>query len=228
MSSEENPASGPPDPTPLTDPPEAEEAPDPEERAQPFAVFPDADSFNSRVSRETRKKLRELGIESPEQLQHLREEHARLQEEAEKQRQAQMSELEREREARAQFEKEAQDAASSAEQSELKAYLYEVFAEKGIRNFDYALWEVVHRLEDLEPDEELDEHEFLDELMADPVKRVALGLESTKPVGANTTDSSKGPQPKPAGGGSQEPNDAFAKSQQDFKQDLQNKYGFSF
>lgn len=215
------------DPQAPIDPPAPEaEKPAP---AAPFAVFPDADSFNSRVSRETRKQLRELGIESPDELKKLREEHQRLQEEAEKQRQAQMSEIEREREARQKFEREAADAMSSAEQAELKAHLYEVFAEKGIRNFDYALWEVTHKLAELEDDEQLDEYAFLDEIMEDPSKRVALGLEvANKAVGAHTTDDSKGPQPRPPGGGTEPPKDAFAKDSQEFKEELQRKYGFSF
>lgn len=211
----QNPAA--PDPQPPAPPPA--DPPDPE----PFAVFKTSDDLNKRLAQAARSQLREMGFEDPNALKDIVAEHKKLQDEAEKQRQAQMSELEREREQRQALERQAEEAMSAAEAAELRAHLYSVFAEKGVRNFDYALWEVSSKLEGLGEDEELDERAYLDELLADPVKAAALGIASVSTQGVTTTVDDKGPQAKPPGGGTQGDKDVFSMTPEQFRKHLEGR-----
>jgi len=216
-------------PAPIGDQPPAPAPPPPP--AQPFAVFQTNEAFNERVSRETRKQLRELGVEDPGKLKEILTRNQELEAEAEKQRQAQMTELEREREQRAQYERQANAAAARAAEAERKAELYDVFAEKGVRNFDYAYFELTRRLSKVAEGETFDPGSYVDELLGDQVKRAALmGADPAAPAaparGVTTTPTGRETPAPPAGGGAVPPADAFEMSRDAFQSDLEKRFGF--
>lgn len=160
------PAPGAPAPAPPTPPTPGE----------PFAVFPDAESFQKRIEREARKRLKDLGIDDPEQAKVRLDAAAALEKQAEEAKRAQMSEVERLRGDLAEKERAASGAMSRAEEAEMRAHLYRVFAEKGVRNFDYGYFAIERKLASMPDDETLDERAFLDELAKDPSQAVALGI----------------------------------------------------
>ena len=156
--------------------PTPQEAPAPAEPSQPYATFPDAESFQKRVEREARKHLKEIGITDPAEVKSILEEHAKLKEAAEEQKRAQMSELER-MQADLQAAKEAREQAElQYEDMRVRNHLASVFAKKGVRNFDYGFFLINKKLEGMGDEDVLDEEEFIDELAQDPSTRAALGI----------------------------------------------------
>ena len=212
--------------TPPVDAPPADKTP--EAPAQPFAVFPDQASFDARIQRASRAKLREMGVESPEQLKEMQDTIAKLQSEAEERRQAEMSELEREREQRIDFEQKAKAAEEAAEEANYKAYLYTVFANKGVRNFEYAEYECMRKAASVGEDDTWDPEQFVDELLADESKSQALGIPvEVKTRGATDTDKQRDPAPRAPGSNGQTGPAVNEMSKEQFNHHLQNKYGFS-
>lgn len=201
---------------------------------QPFAVFESSDAFNKRMEREARKILKDAGIEGdPAAVKAAMDELAKLKAAQEEERKKQMSEADRLREERATFENQAKASMSRAEEAELKAHLYQVFAEKGIKNFDYALYKVTHKLGTLGENEELDERAFLDELLANATESAALGVAAAAAAapaktGATTTDPSKTTAVAPPAGGQGQPQtDPFTMKKDEFNADLQRRFGFT-
>ena len=201
---------------------------------QPFAVFDSSDAFNKRMEREARRILKEQGIEDPAAVKQMLDDYAKIKAAQEEERKKQMTEVDRMREERNQFETSSKEAMSRAEEAELKAHLFQVFAEKGIRNFDYAFYKVSSKLAGLGETEELDERAYLDELLANETEKAALGLAApaapAQPVqrqGVTTTDPAKGPTAPPAGGNPPPPADAFSMKKDDFNADLQKRFGFT-
>lgn len=199
-----------------------------------FAVFPDADTFNKRMEREAKRILKEQGIEDPAAVRTQLAEYTALKAAQEEERKKQMTEVDRMREERNTFEAGQNKAITRAEEAELRAHLYQVFAEKGIKNFDYAFWAVTNKLATLGDAEELDERLFLDEMLKDASHQAALGVAAAAAptvtparVPVTNTDPSKGPVAPPAGGTPPVPGDAFAKTRGDFAADLQNRLGFT-
>jgi hypothetical protein len=199
---------------------------------QPFAVFENSDAFNKRMEREAKKLLRDAGLpDDTASVKAQLDELAKLKAAQEEERKKQMTEADRLREERSQFEAQAKGAMSRAEEAELRAHLYQVFAEKGIKNFDYAFWAVTNKLSSLGETEELDERAFLDELLAS--QGAALGVVSAAAPTAPTqrpltnTDPAKGPVAPPAGGTPPPPADAFAQTKDQFNSDLQKRFGFT-
>lgn len=171
-----------------TDTPEVEDTAAPEPsgdtpaasttEAQPFATFPDADSFRKRVEREARKHLRELGITDPAEVKSILAEHAQLKEAAQEAERAKMGEIER-LQADLQAAKEAREAAElQAEELRVKQHLTSVFARNGVTNHDYAMWRFQTKLAEMDEDEELDEDAFIAELAQDATTRAALGMKA--------------------------------------------------
>jgi hypothetical protein len=192
--SDEAPATGTPAVPPATPP--------------PYAVFPDAESFQKRVEREARKALKELGVEDPAAIKSALQEYETLKAAAEESRRAQMSEVERLRADLAAREAQAQEAMSVAEEAKLRAHLYQVFSKKGITNHDYGFWLITNKLASLPDDAEpLDEEVFLEEYAKDPAMRAALGMatpvqEAPAPqmgVRPATTSPVTSPAPQPPG-----------------------------
>lgn len=179
MPSEEKPVTGSVSAAPTSAPatPAAPAAPAPE----PYAVFPDAESFQKRVEREARKALRELGVDDPAAIKSMLAEYGTLKNAAEEARRAQMTEVERLKTDLAAKEAQAAEAMSTAEEAKLRAHLYQVFARRGIRNFDYGFWLITSKLAGMPDDAEpLDEEAFLEASAADPATRAALGIASAE------------------------------------------------
>jgi hypothetical protein len=173
-----NSVAAPEQPAPVEQPP-AGAPPEPPEQppTEPYATFPDAESFQKRVEREARKTLKDMGITDPAQVKSILEEHASLKTAAEEAERAKMSEIER-------LQADLQTSKSRTEEIELqyeelrvRNHLSSVFAKKGIRNFDYGFFLINKKLDELGEDDELDEEAFLDELAQDPTARAALGME---------------------------------------------------
>lgn len=144
--------------------------------ADPFAVFPDAESFNKRLERERKKFLKDLGYDDEAQAKADREALQKMRTEEEERRKATMSEVDRAKSEAAEAKKTAEAAQALAEENRVRSHLYMVFAEKGIRNFKYAFWKVMDRLETVPEGQELDERAYLDELLKDPSEQAALGV----------------------------------------------------
>jgi hypothetical protein len=197
----------------------------------PFAVFPDADTFTKRMEREAKRILKEQGIEDPAAVKAQLDEYTKLKAAQEEQRKQQLSEVERMREERNAFEAAQAKAMGRAEEAELRAHLYKVFAETGIRNFEYAFWAVTNKLGSLGETEELDERAWLAEQLKDPTQAAAYGYaaaQAPRQVPLTNTDPSKGPVAPPAGGQpSGQPGDAFGLNKDQFAADLQKRYGFT-
>lgn len=202
--------------------------------AQPFATFPDAESFKKRVEREARSMLKESGLTEtdPVKLKAIVDAHAKAIADQAAADEAKKSEIQRAAEAKAKAESEAAEAMSRAEEAQMKAHLYKVFAENGVKNFDYAFYSVTAKLAQLKDNEELDEVAFLKGLMADPTQAAALGVVAApagKVEGVSNTGVGGQPEspPKPAGGGDAKPADAFAQTSEQFKAATAAKYGFT-
>lgn len=203
----------------------------------PFAVFPDAESFNKRVAQATRAALKEAGITEtdPAKLKLIVDEHAKQAQTAAEAERARMSEVDRLKADNAKLEAEKAAAMSSAEEEKMRAHVLRVCAQKGITNPDYAFFAIASKLNGMKDTEELDESVFLDELMKDDKHKAALGMAG--PVitvqGANTTQPGGGGTPPgvtPAGGGGTQAGgggeDLMALKRDDFNANLQKRFGW--
>lgn len=144
---------------------------------QPFATFPDAESFQKRVDREAKKALRELGIEDPQALKSILAEHESFKKAAEEAKRAQMSEVERLKADLDAKERLAQEAMSAAEEARFDAHIYRMCVKKGIRNHEYAKWMIANELSRLPEDGQLDEEAYFETALSDATTRAALGVE---------------------------------------------------
>jgi len=210
----------------------AEEAVKTAAAQQPFASFPDADSFKKRVEREARSLLKEAGLTEtdPAKLKAIVDAHAKAQADAAAAEEAKKSEIQRAAEAAAKAQAEAQAAMSAKEEAEMKAHLYRVCAEQGVKNLDYAFFAVSTKLAQLKDNEELDEVAFIQGLMKDPTQSAALGIAAAAKVeGATTTQQGAGPDPKPGSpaGDPAKPVDVFQQTPEQFKAGVTAKYGFT-
>ena len=162
---------------PATPPANATPDAPPPAAPQPYAVFPDAESFQKRVERESRKALKDLGVDDPAAIKTMLAEYGKMQAAAEEAKRQQMTEVDRLRADLATHQAKALEASSAAEEAKLRAHLYQVFSRKGVQNFDYGFWLVTNKLAGLADDAEpLDEEAFLDTMASDPATRAALGI----------------------------------------------------
>lgn len=180
-------------------------APTPAPAPEPFAVFPTSEDFQKRVERETRKALKALGIDDPDQVRSVLEDAAKARQAAEDAKKAQMSEADRLRAEKAEAEAKASSAMSAAEEAKMRAHCYRIFAEKGVRNFEYAFFAVTSKLAAMGDDEELDVAAHLDGLAKDPTQAIALGIAAPAAPApappappAQTTPRAPGAPPPPA------------------------------
>ena len=178
---------------PVAPPPAAPAAP-----AAPFAVFPDSASFNARLDRETRTRLKEMGVEDPEQVKTLLAEHTALKAEAEKKRLENLSELEREKEARTKAENELAAERTRAANAAMETQLFKLYAEHGVKNYDFATFAISQARAKVPDPSKFDAAEFLKTLKEDPAQAAALGLVGVTSVGASTTEATKDTPPKGA------------------------------
>jgi hypothetical protein len=190
-------------------------------------VFPDSGSFNDRMDREARARLKAMGIEDPEAVKTILAEHASMKADAEKKRQESMSELEREKEARAKAERERDAANAAAASAQNNATLGTICAEEGIRNVDYARF-VVDQARAKAPDPaKFDPREVLTKLKADASGAAALGIASAVPgVPATTTTPGKD-QPPPAGNPPPSVKPVKDMSPQEFREHVEKTTGYT-
>ena len=147
----------------------------------PYAVFPDADSFQKRVDREARKALKDLGVNDPAEVRAMLSEFSELKAQQAEAERAKMTEIERLQADLAEAREAADDAEAAFDQMEIKTHLAGVFAEHGIRNYDYAYFIVEQKLDSMDDDEVLDEVAFVEHLCNDPASRAALGFDGGVP-----------------------------------------------
>lgn len=166
--------------------------------AAPFAVFPDSTSFNARVDREARVRLKELGIEDPDAVKTILAEHQALKAESEKRRQESLSELEREREARTKAETELAAERAKAENAQSQAQMFKLFAEHGVKNYDFAMFAIQRARATSADPAKFDASAFLTAMKADPSNAAALGLVTVATTGVTTTTEDKDTPPKGA------------------------------
>lgn len=182
------------------------------------------------MDREHSKRLQQLGFKDAKHAKEVREQHEKMQAEAEQRRQEQMSELEREREQRQQYEEASKREAARAEEAETKARLYGMFATQGVRNMDYAQFRFAQKRAALAEGETLDEMSYLEELMGDPGTKAALTVGGSEPTPAvrpaTTTEPTRDVPPPPPGGAQPPATSAFAQSREDFQKSLAQKYNF--
>lgn len=217
------PTTGPPAVAPAAPPP-----------AEPFAVFPDSEAFKKRIDRELRSALKDLGFADVEEAKRVREEHVAQGKAAEEAKRAQMTEIERLRADLGDRDRRLAEEMAAREQAQMNAHLNEVFAEKGIKNRDYARFQIVNKLASMNDDEVLDERAFLDALATDPQQAVALGLAAPpsteqprvpRLVGPTTSPGVHPgvPPAPPAGGGGPKVPTAFDKSPEEFRREMQRR-----
>lgn len=206
------PAAGPP-PVPVASPPGAAAPPaaaPPAAPGTPYAVFPTAEAFNDRVGRAARSTAQsELGMPL-DQAKVALEAWNKQQDAAKKAADAELSELERERAARTEAEAKVTAAEETAAEARLDAHVLQLCNERGIRDWQYAKFRITRKLDELPETEELDEAKFLDDLVADPQARVALGVgvAPAAPTPATTTPAGGAPPGTPGGPPGQVPPNA--------------------
>ena len=225
--------------TPPVDP-AATGAPEPPAPAVPAPAVPPTDpavettismpkdAFEKRLEQARRaavaNALKEHGFESPEALKTFQADAAKRAQEAEEAKRAEMTELEQAKtdlaaqaELTAAAELKVTAAEEAAEASRIEAHVSGLLAERGIKNSDYAFFKIEQALSLLpDADAELDEVKLLDDLLADPVERVALGIAADpKAKPAQTADPKSGPDPKPNDG--DKPFDAMTATPEEFE-----------
>jgi hypothetical protein len=170
-------------------------------------------AFDKRLEQAQRsaelKALKALGFDSLEAAQAFRASADKAAQDADAKRKAEMDELTRlktelqERDAAIAAERaKATAAAEDAEMARTEARLQRLYAEREIKGTgaDYAEFLLVRATEALKDGEMLDEVDFLDRLVKDPVEAARLGITTAMaPVvtPASTTNPHEGPAPKP-------------------------------
>lgn len=153
----------------------------------------DEQGLSERMERAKRsaiqKKIKEYGFESEDQLKGYLEEARALKEKAEERRLAEMSELERERQGREAAERRAQEMEERAHMVQIDNHLMQVCNEHGVRDWKYFKYRVLDRANTLTEGEELDEVQFLQELLQDPSQRAALGVPAVQPEAVQSVQS---------------------------------------
>lgn len=174
------------------------------------------EQLNERLARERRNYLTKLGYESEEALlkeRREREELAKQREEEERQKMSEVeryrSDLEKERKQREQLEE--QYAAAQFEQ-----HVTKVCATMGVKNVEYAMFEVMRATDSTAEGDQLDVAEHLKKLAEeDESKRASLGIApppppvESNPSPATTTPEGHEPPTPPPGQEPQNP-DAFS------------------
>jgi hypothetical protein len=142
----------------------------------------DEQGLTERIDRARRsavqKKIKEYGFESEDQLKSYLDEAKRLKDESEQRRLAEMSELERERQAREDAERRAQQFEQQAEEAKMDTHLLRLCSQNGVRDVDYFKYKLLTAVGKLNEGEEIDEQQYLQDLLQDPSQRVALGVQS--------------------------------------------------
>lgn len=160
----------------------------------PYATFPTAEAFQERVGRAARAQIKELFGLDPEEAKARIARLDELEAEDKKRRDAELSELEKARLASEETAKKLAVLEAERDQLQFQAHITRLCATRGIRDVDYAQFRIMKQAEQATEEAPLDEEKYLDELLADPRHRVALGVEQPAANGAPPPE----PKPNPA------------------------------
>ncbi len=200
---------------------------------EPFAVFPDSESFEKRLAREVNKRMKEAGIEDPTKLSDILAEHKNMRSAAEEAERAKLSEVERlNADLRSKDEALARLQAE-AEERELRLRLHDVFGRKGVKNYEYGYFKVIQKANALtDADEPLDLDTYVDSLMNDDTEKHALGVVNAAPppqklnIAPPPTSPHNGGAPTPTPPGSPAPSKtAFDYSHAEWEKIRRERYG---
>jgi hypothetical protein len=160
-----------------------------------------SEQLDERLSRARSAHLRELfGTDDPTEIKAQISKAKELEEAEEQRKREQLS-----KEEQLQADLEAERARAAAAQEERDAVAFEnhitrTCAELGVKNVDFAMWEVARKADELPDGEQLDAKEHLQSLLENDQSRAALGV--TAPVTTEPTPATT----SPAGGPGAEPN----------------------
>lgn len=93
----------------------------------------------------------------------------------------------------------AQEAQEERDAVAFESHVTRVCAELGVKNVDFAMWEIARKADELADDEQIDAREHLQGLLDDNQSRAALGVSAavqTEPTGATTTPAGQEPNPE--------------------------------
>lgn len=171
-------------------------------KPEPYAVFPDADSFKARVKREAAGILKkELGDIDLAAIKTIISEHKELKTAAEKKRTEELSEAEKLREQLDAKAKEAEAAAAELATERRRAEVLELGLQHGVKDGGYLEFRLAEARRKAAEGEEVDEEALLKGWLEDATERTRFGLEAPPEEveeGATTTPAG-GPAPKPDG-----------------------------
>ena len=212
---------GPPAPTPAPTPP----APTPP--TPPAPPEPDPGTINltsaqlkERLDRSHAARLREAGLGSDAELQELIARDKKRKEDEEAARLASLSREQVLTEQKTKAEAEAAESKALLARATFERHVTGVCARMGVKNTDYAMFDVERAAEALPDGQELDVEGYLKERMEkSPEARAALGMapDQVVPVPVTTTPGGAPPVP-PAPGAPGAPKDAFGMSTAEWQQ----------
>lgn len=210
-----------------------EETEQSEDKKEEVTINMSSSALKERLARERKKAISQLlkdaGVDSIDSIKALSDELSKLKNKEEEAKREELSEIERYKsdlEAALRAKEEAEKLITSTQEqveaAKVEAHLHSLFAKKGITNTEYALFKIEQKLNTLGDDEELDEVEFLDELLSSDQEKYSLGVSSEPPKpetrAVTTTHTKKGPDPKPED--NKDEFDAMKASNEDFKKRL--------
>ena len=161
-----------------------------------------SEQLKERLGRAQSSYLQEnFGTRDPAEIQAKMERLAEMEAAEEQRRREQLSEQER-----LQADLEAERAKAAQAQEERDAIAFEnhvtrVCAELGVKNVEFAMWEITRKAEEMEDEETFDAKEHLQGMLDNSQQRAALGIAEaiqTQPTGATTTPAA-GEEPTPQG-----------------------------
>lgn len=175
---------------------------------QPAVVFNTNEQFNERMDRHYRSRMREqFGTDDPAEIKAIIAKAKELEDAEAERAKAEMTEVDR---LKAELVEREAEKAAAEEQADIALFESHVTgkcAALGIKNTDYAMFQVAQAAEALPDDQELDVEAYLKTQMEEhPDVRAAYGMEAPVegvPVPAHTTPhnpNTPGPVTPPAGG----------------------------
>jgi hypothetical protein len=184
------------------DPPIPEDLGKAGKQTAPFATFLDAETFNKRMDREARARMREqFGTDDPEVVKAKLARAAELESQEAERKKAAMSEADRLKAEKAEADQRATRAEAERDQERLQRHIAGECAAKGIKSVDYASFLIEKATDALPAGQQLDVAKFLDEQLTDETKKVALGITVPAPTvvpdPATTVPSAGTPPPPP-------------------------------
>ncbi len=202
----EDPNAGPPQNAPVA-PPQAPPAPAPVATPPPDAesISMSSQALKERMERDRSAYLKKLGFDSEEELvamQRAQQEAAEAEEQARREQQTREQNLQEDLLRR---EQERDQAIEELHEVRFQNHVTGICARLGVKNVEYATFEIERAAHSLPEGEQLDVEEWLSERLDPEAEqhaglRNAFGVEApvtTSPAGATTTSASAGSEPTP-------------------------------